>query len=281
MRKLLREGVRPVALTIAAPGAGFLVVLAAEVFAKVEMSKLLSSVINLIVVAPVALLLFPRVLGIPFGRVATREFLQKLGFHLPDHAWKHVVLGLALAACTLLGMLVASISTGRYAVDLSTINLPHAVFCLNPALWEELFYRGVMMLLLLRFTRSLKWAFVIQVVLFGATHIQGTNAPALVDAFSVAVMAIGFTYVACKTRSMVGGVVFHYFHDALLLFVQPPDGVYAGVVENVTFYGLLWLMIGLGCVVTWLAADKMGVRAPTALYDLEKTQAGDVSQSHG
>lgn len=166
-------------------------------------------------------------------------------------------------------MLIASILTGKYTMNVSTINLPHLVFSLNPALWEELFYRGVLMFLLLKFTRSLKQALVIQVILFGVTHIKGVDIGALVDSFSVIVLAIGFTYVAYKTRSLVAGVVFHYFHDAFLFFVQLPDGIYTGVTDNAMFYGTLWLMVGIGCVITKLAVDKCGVRAPTELYNLE------------
>jgi membrane protease YdiL (CAAX protease family) len=274
MKELLRDKVRPVALTLVAPVTGILFFFALEVFLKIEVSKLVSSVVNLVVVALVALVLYPRWLGIPFGRVETREFLRRVGFYLPDRAWKHVGLGLILAACTLSGMLVASILTGKYSMDVSTINLSHLVFSLNPALWEELFCRGVLMLLLLRFTGSLKQASVIQVVLFGLMHIKGVDLGAFVDVFSVMVMALGFTYVAYKTRSLVAGIVFHYFHDAFLYFVQLPGGISTGVVDNAMFYGLLWLMVGVGCVITKLAADAWGVRAATELYRLERVRAG-------
>lgn len=274
MKELLRDKVRPVALIFVAPTTGFLFVLALEVFLKIEVSKLLSSVVNLLVVSLVAFVLFPKRLGIPFGRLEPREFLRRVGFYFPGHAWKHVVLGLILAVCTLSGILVASILTGKYTLDVSTINLSHLVFSLNPALWEELFYRGVLMFLLLKFTRSLKQAFVIQVIVFGAAHIKGVDLGAFVDAFSVMVIAIGFTYVAYKTRSLVAGIVFHYFHDAFLLSVQLPGGIYTGVTDNAIFYGFLWLMVGIGCVITKLAADKCGVRARTELYRLERVQAG-------
>jgi len=268
--KKLRDQVRPVAQTLAAPVMGFLLILVLEVTMKIEISKLLSSVVNLFVVALIAFVLFPKRLGIPFGRIETREFLRKVGFYFPDHAWKHLVLGLILAVCTLSGMLVASILTGKYTMNVNIINLPHLVFSLNPALWEELFYRGVLILLLLKFNRSLKQAIVIQVVLFGLAHIKGVDIWAWVDLFSVIVLAIGFTYVAYKTRSLVAGVVFHYFHDAFLFFVQLTDGIYTGVTENAMFFGILWLMIGIGCVITKLAVDKCGVRAPTELYNLER-----------
>jgi membrane protease YdiL (CAAX protease family) len=269
MKELLREKVRPIALTVVAPVAGFLLFFVLEVLMKIEGSKLLQSVVNLLVVAPIAFVLFPKRLGIPFGRIETREFLRRVGFYFPDRAWKHFALGLILAACTLSGMLVASILTGKYTVNVSTVDLPHLVFSLNPALWEELFYRGVLMLLLLRFTRSLGQASVIQVVLFGLMHIKGVDIWALVDAFSVMLMAIGFTYVAYKTRSLVAGIVFHYFHDAFMYLVQLPGGVYTGVADNVIFYGILWLMVGIGCIIAKLAADNGGVRARNELYRVE------------
>ena len=80
------------------------------------------------------------------------------------------------------------------------------------------------------------------------------------------VLAVGYTFAAYQTRVLVAGIVFHYFHDALLLFVQVPGGIYWGTVENAIFYGLLWLMVGVGCGITWLAANKFGARAPDELY---------------
>jgi membrane protease YdiL (CAAX protease family) len=170
-------------------------------------------------------------------------------------------------------MLLASLLTGDYRVDWSTVNLPHLVFSLNPALWEELFYRGVLMILLLDATHSLRKASVVQVILFGLMHIKGTDVRAVVDVFSVMVLAVGFTYVAYTTRSLVAGIVFHYIHDAILFFVQPPAGVDTGILGDLLFYGLLWLAVGAGCLITKLAADRLGVRAAEELYRVERIDA--------
>ena len=249
-----------------APVTGFLLVLLLEILFKIEPSKLLSSILNLVVVSIIAFVVFPRLLGIPFGKVETKEFNHKVGFYFPAGAWKHVLLGLVLAGCTLFGMLIASAITGRYVLDVTTINLPQLVFSLNPALWEELFYRGVLMVFLLKITRSMTKAFLIQIVLFGVMHIKGLDFWALVDVFSVMVLAVGYTYAAHKTQVLVAGIVFHYFHDAFLYFVQVPDGIYYGVYENVVFFGVLWLMVGIGCVITRFAADRLDVRASVELY---------------
>jgi membrane protease YdiL (CAAX protease family) len=274
VKEFLRTRVRPVAITVAAPALGFVLLLVLGMFLETEFSKLLQSIVNLAIGALLAFVVFPKVLGIPFGRVKARVFLRRVGFTLPKDAWRHLGLGLVLAGCTLSGMLVASILSGEYTVDRSTVNLPHLVFSLNPALWEELFYRGVLMMVLLGATQSLKKACAVQVVLFSLAHIKGTDVRAVVDVFSVAVLALGFTYVAYKTRSLVAGIVFHYVHDALLLFVQVPAEVQTGVADDLLFYGLLWLGVGAACLATKVAADRLGVQAAGELHRVERVAAG-------
>jgi uncharacterized protein YacL len=74
MRKFLEEKVSPIALTIAFPVMGFLICLLVEMFLRIEIPKLICSIINLVVVAFAAFFLFPHVLGIPFGKIKTRDF---------------------------------------------------------------------------------------------------------------------------------------------------------------------------------------------------------------
>jgi membrane protease YdiL (CAAX protease family) len=137
---------------------------------------------------------------------------------------------------------------------------------LNPSLWEELFFRGVMMILLLQLTRSLKRAFAIQIVIFGLAHIKGFDFWAFVDVVSVMVMAVGLTYAAYKTRALVAAIVWHYFHDAFLYTVQLPSDVSKSITDNVLFHGSLWLGIGIACLLTKLATDRLGVQAKRVLY---------------
>ena len=119
---------RSVAITLVAPAAGFVLVMLLELLLKVEVSKLLSSVINLGIVSLLAFWVFPRLLGIPFGRVPVGEFLRRSGLYFPEGTWKHILLGLVLAACTLSGMLIASLLSGKYQVRPESINLAHIVF---------------------------------------------------------------------------------------------------------------------------------------------------------
>jgi membrane protease YdiL (CAAX protease family) len=238
-----------------------------ELGLRIEVPKLLGAVINFVVVTPIAFVVFPKYLGLPYGQIESNVFRSRLGLTFSDFSWKYILLGLSLAVCTLGGMLVASILTGRYQFNPSTINITHLVFSLNPAFWEEIFYRGVLMILLLKLVKSIKTAAVVQIILFGLAHIKGFGLWDFLDVISVMVLAVGFTYTAFKTRSLVPGIIFHYAHDAFLFTVQPPGKNFNGVTENLVFFGLLWTMVGIGCLITRFSIERLNFRKRNPLYD--------------
>ena len=116
---------------------------------------------------------------------------------------------------------------------------------------------------------SPKRAAILQIVIFGLTHIKGTDLWSWVDVISVMVIAVGFTYTAYKTRTLVAGIVFHFLHDAFLFLPQVPGSEYIGVLENVAHFGSLWVMVGVGCILTKFSSDRLGVKADEELYRLE------------
>jgi len=67
MISLFRYKIRPIILTAIAPAAGFTFIYLLEIFLKIEFSKQLSAIFNLLTVALIAFLLFPKKLGVPFG----------------------------------------------------------------------------------------------------------------------------------------------------------------------------------------------------------------------
>ncbi len=263
--------IRPIALAIVFTSLGFAIhpLLA---MAGLEMSRLAASVLNFALAAFGAFFVLPIALKTPFGAVPLSEYLRRLGFYWPAQGLKHVGLGILLAACTLGGMLVASLLTGRYVLDWSTVNLEHTVFTLNPGVWEEFFFRGIIVIVLLRYTKSPMKAVLIQILIFGLAHIKDMSFWGWVDAFSVMVVTIAFTYSAYKTRTLVAGIVFHFLHDALLFLVQVPEkGKYIGTTENLLFFGCLWVMVGVACLLIKVATEKFGVQAQKELYTLAES----------
>jgi len=263
----LRTTVRSIALAIVFVSPGFLLRLLLNLLADVKISLLSASILNFGLAAFGALVVFPKVLKQPFGELPLADYRRRLGFYWPEKPWRHVALGIVLALCTLSGMLASSLLTGRYVLDWRTIDLEHLVFSLNPGVWEEFFFRGIIMLVLLQRMLTHKQAALIQIVLFGLTHIKGFAIWAWVDVLSVMIMAVAFTYAAYKTRTLIAGIVFHFIHDSLLSVVQVPAGEYIGFRENIIFFTLLWLMVGVACWVVKAATERLGVRSQAELYE--------------
>lgn len=265
------DTLRPVAIAAISAILGSTVVWILELLIHLEVSKIATSVVTFVIAAFFGFIVFPKRLKMPFGEVSLSEFLHRLGFYLPTGAWKHVLLGIALAACTIAGMLIGSLVSGRYQLDWSNVNVAQTVFSVNPGIWEEFFHRGVIMFLLIKATNSLKRAALFQIVLFGLLHVKGFDLWAWVDVISVMIIAVAFTYAAYKTRTLVAGIVFHFIHDALLFLPQLPGGEYVGASENVPFFVSLWVMVGVGCLLIKFSSDELGVKADQELYVLGPT----------
>jgi membrane protease YdiL (CAAX protease family) len=271
---LRKDLVMPIAVAFIFISLGFLIRLLLNMALDMEISVLFASVLNFGLAAIGAFVVFPKGIKQPFGKVSLAEYTHRLGFYLPMKVWKHIALGGVLALCTLGGMLAGSLMTGRYVLDWRVISLEHLVFSLNPGIWEEFFFRGIIMVVLLRRMRTIRQAALLQIVLFGLTHVKGLDVWAWVDVASVMILAAAFVYTAYKTRTLIAGIVFHFLHDSLLYVVQVPGGEYIGLRENLTFFVSLWVMVGVACLVVKVATKRFGIQSETELYEVGTAQVG-------
>jgi hypothetical protein len=262
-----KRNIRAIALSVLFSSIGFVLSFMLKKVLNIDLSKLEMSIIAFIITTLCALILFPKVFKIPFGRVSIKEFIFKVGLYPSKKIYGFILIGILAAVTTISAMLIGSILTGKYVFDSSTINLGHAIFSLTPGIWEEVFYRGIIMIVLLRMTSSFKKAAIIQVVIFALAHIKGFDFLSILDVFSVLVIAIGFTYMAYKTKSLIPGIVFHYLHDTFLFSVQIPGGDYTGFKDNALFYSVLWISIGLVILVTKHLSEKYQIVNKFNLYD--------------
>jgi len=270
-----RSKIRPYLLTIAFSAIGSLVVYILKYILQINLTKLEMSIISFIVTSVLVLYLFPKVFKIPFGKASISDFIRKVGLYKPINIHKFIIIGIIAAAFTLTGMLVGSLLTDKFVLSFSTVTLSHAVFSLTPGIWEEVLFRGVLMILLIRATQSFKNAAIIQLVIFGLVHIKGFNFLSLVDAFSVMILAIAFTYLAYKTRSLIPGIVFHYLHDTFLFFVQLPDGVYEGFKDNALFYASLWSGVALSIIVIKRISERFNICGDFDFYNIGNQNQSD------
>lgn len=266
-RSDIREAIRSSALAVAFSGIGITVAFFLKKGAGADLSKVTLSLIALAVTSAAVLFFFPRVFKIPFGQVSIREFLANLGLVRPRPFLKLALLGAFAALFTLSGMLAGSLLTGKYAFSPATVTWGQAIFSLTPGIWEELLFRGVLMIVLLRLTGSFRSAALIQVLIFGLVHIKGLDFLSLAcEPVSVAILAVGFTYIAYKTKSLIPGMVFHCLHDAFLFAVQLPGGEYSGFRDNLLFYFGLWSSVLLCMAMVKLLVERFRVVSPYDFY---------------
>lgn len=275
-RKAFRSKVQfQVGITIALSGIAAILFMMIGKALDIHVSKvfypLLAFPLNLVIITR----LYPRKLRIPFGKVTAEEFARGIGLYTPRGLGRNIALGVVLAACTLSGMLVGSLLTGRYEFDVGNVTVEQVAFSTVPGVWEEVYFRGILMMALLFAIKDARKAMVLQSVIFGLMHFRGVGLWDLADVLSVVLIGLAMTYAAYKTNVLLPVIVFHFLHDAFLFLVQVPDAAYNGVYENLAFYAGLWAMLGVGCIVTKFASERLGIRQPEELYDLDKAPATD------
>lgn len=127
-----------------------------------------------------------------------------------------------------------------------------------PGIFEEVIFRGFVMLIFLGIYKNVKKTALIQSLVFVVMHVGNFEMDWLkgVDLLGVFIMSLGFTYVTYKTGSLLAGMVFHFLHDAFLYVVQPSQDVIYTLKQAFFFYGFLILSVFLGLYITKLYTGK-------------------------
>ena len=264
----IRYKIRSIALSVLFSATGLLFVMILKLLG-VEISKVQKGIVSFLVTTILALSLFPKVFKIPFGKIRIAEWLSNLGVYFPKKFIYHILLGVILAIISLSGMLIASLITGKYEFSLKNISLGHFIFSLTPGIWEEIFFRGVIMIVLISIFKDLKKAFWWQVLIFAICHFKSASIVGVIDMVSVAIIAITLTLVAVKSRSLIAGIIYHYIHDAFLFLVQNPGGDYFGFQDNFTFFIFLWSAMFINIMIINLAADVLKIKGDRRIFAIE------------
>lgn len=203
----------------------------------------------------VALFLMPRVLGLPNGRKPLRDYCQDIRLLPVTPLGRNILLGLLMAALTLSAILVASLLTGHFALDWSTVPLLRWVKGLTRGIWEEVFFRGIILVLFLRAYPQRK-AIILSTLVFAMAHLRpNVSLEMIVDLVSIFFMGLLFTYLALKTGSLLPGIVFHYVHDIFLLLVQNTPGA-DETISSALLFGFLWAALIIGALATKVIVER-------------------------
>jgi membrane protease YdiL (CAAX protease family) len=203
-----------------------------------------------------ALYLMPYVIGLPNGRKSLRDYAQDIRLLPVKPVGRNIFLGLLVAALTLSSILLASHLTGHFVLDWSTVPPLRWIKGLTRGIWEEVFFRGIILVLFMRIYAQRK-AVILAAFLFAVIHLATFNVDLLmlVDLISIFFMGLLFTYMVLKSGSLLPAVIFHYFHDIFVLLVQNTPGA-DEILSSTLLFSFLWIALAMGAGLTKLIVER-------------------------
>ena len=212
-----------------------------------------------------ALYLMPCVLGLPNGRKSLRDYCRDIRLLPMKPLGRNILLGLLMATLTLSSILLASLLTGHFVFDWSTVPALRWLKGLTRGIWEEVFFRGIILVLFMRVYSQRKAVF-FSTFLFALVHLDpmALSPEMIVDVVGIFFMGLLFTYLVLKTGSLLPGIVFHYVHDIFVLLVQNTPGV-DKVLASVLLYGFLWGALAIGALLTRYIVERWSTRGTATL----------------
>jgi membrane protease YdiL (CAAX protease family) len=203
-----------------------------------------------------ALYLMPYVIGLPNGRKSFQEYSRDIRLLPMTPIGRNILLGLLLATLTLASIFLASLLTGHFVFDWSTVPALRWVKGLTRGIWEEVFFRGIILVLFMRLF-PLRKAVFFSTLLFAVAHLNpmAMNLEVIVDVISIFFIGLLLTYLVLKTGSLLPAIVFHYVHDIFLLLVQNTPGA-DETLASVLLYAFLWIALLIGAVLTKYTVER-------------------------
>jgi membrane protease YdiL (CAAX protease family) len=197
-----------------------------------------------------ALCLMPYIIGLPNGRKSFQEYSRDIRLLPVKPLGRNIFIGLLMAVLTLTAILLASILTGHFALDWSLVPPLRWVKGLTRGIWEEVFFRGIILVLFMRLF-PLRRAVLLSAFLFAVVHLNPLeiSIDLIVDVVSIFFMGLFFAYLVLKTGSLLPAIVFHYVHDIFVLLVQNTPGS-DQTLASVLVYAFLLVSLILGAVIT-------------------------------
>jgi membrane protease YdiL (CAAX protease family) len=215
--------------------------------------KYLPPLVTFFTLGLVVLVLMPYVLGLPSGRKSLREYAYDIRLLPLSPVGRNIAIGLLMAALTLSSILLASLLTGHFVLDWGEVSPLRLVKGLTRGIWEEVFFRGILLVILMRMY-SVRKAVLLATFIFSMFHLSNFSPGALVDILSIFFMGLLFAYLVLKTGSLLPGIIFHYVYDIFINFVQTtPDA--EEPMKSILLFGFLWIALIIGWLLTKFIVD--------------------------
>ena len=201
-------------------------------------------------------LLVPLVFKIPQKYESLKHFFRDIKFSKVKPLFLTLGLGLITAAitigCVTLSSTIATINGGDFTVNAKQYFQESGYliyYSLIPGFWEEVAFRGVILVLLLKVYSRTK-AIIIDGLIFGFFHLVNmmvlgvytleTIAPVLFQVLFASALGMFFAYMYVKTNSLLPVIICHYLIDAVITMFIPE------AVPNSYIFLTIHALIGMG-----------------------------------
>lgn len=217
------------------------------------------------VLGVLALFLMPYVIGLPNGRKSLRDYSRDIRLLPVTPLGRNILLGLLMATLTLASVFLAALLTGHFVLDWSTVPALRWVKGLTRGIWEEVFFRGIILVLFMR-VYPLRKAVFFSTLLFALVHLNpmAMSVEMIVDVISIFFMGLLFTYLVLKTGSLLPAIVFHYVHNIFVLLAQNTPGA-DKTLALVLLYAFLWIALVIGAVLTKYIVERWPTKRSEAI----------------
>jgi membrane protease YdiL (CAAX protease family) len=212
--------------------------------------KFLPSLLYFFALGVLALVIMPFILGLPNGRKSLRDYCIDIRLLPVRPLVRNILLGLLLALLTLSSIFLASLLTGHFVFDWSTVPALRLLKGLTRGIWEEVFFRGIILVLFMRRFPKRRAIF-LSTFLFAIVHFNPMNINLMhvIDVISIFFMGLLFTYIVLKTGSLLPAIVFHYVHDIFVMLVQNTPGA-DETFASALLFAFLWIALAIGALLT-------------------------------
>jgi membrane protease YdiL (CAAX protease family) len=164
--------------------------------------KFIPPLLYFLALGVLALYIMPIVLGLPNGRKSLRDYCQDIRLLPMKPLGRNILLGLLMAALTLSSILLASVLTGHFVLDWGYVSVLRWVKGLTRGIWEEVFFRGIILVLFMREFGKRKGMF-LAAFLFAIIHLNPLelNLDAIMDVISIFFIALFCIYLVLNPSS--------------------------------------------------------------------------------
>ncbi|MCG8569725.1 MAG: hypothetical protein MJB14_06270 [Spirochaetes bacterium] len=244
---------------------GVILVFLIKFFFKVQFSLPGETLLISLFTAFGAFYVFPRVFGIPFGEVSLKVFFLKSGLYPTKAMLFYIFLGFLLAALSLTGMAFGSFFSGYPFLGFQQLDTTQFVKSINPAFWNELFFRVILVVLLLEFMTAKRWIILIVSLLFTLTQIRGFSFDHFLSLSSIFLTSILLCIFVYRTNSLYGVITFQYLNLSLTpLFHRLPST--ARLDQYFLFYSSYWIALGLGVLIVIYGTKLFSIKPNHIVY---------------